>query len=180
MSTPATISPPRTILQAYRSLPEGTMAQLIQNQIIMSPAPLDRHQRYIDEIYPVLSFFVKKGKLGITRVAPYDVYFDREYVYQPDILFISNERKHLIEKDGLYGAPDLIIEILTPSTAQYGLKEKKEVYEKYGVKEYWIVNPEDNNVAGFTLEKGKFIPLPTSVGKIQSVLLGWKVDFDDY
>jgi len=177
MSAPATKLPPRTILQAYRSLPEGIMAQLIQNQIIMSPAPLDKHQRISMELSSELVYHVKTQKLGTVRYAPYDVYFDRENVYQPDILFISDERKHLIEKDGLYGAPDLIIEILTPSTAKYDLKEKKKVYEKYGVKEYWIVNPEDNNVAGFTLEKGKFIPLPTSVGKIQSVLLGWMVEF---
>ncbi len=177
MSTPAIITPPRTILQAYRSLPEGTMAQLIQNQIIRSPAPLDRHQRYIDEIYPALSIFVKKRKLGITRVAPYDVYFDRANAFQPDICFISKERMHLIKEDGMYGAPGLIIEILSPSTAHYDLNEKKAIYEQYGVQEYWIVNPEDNSVAGYHLENGKFLPLKTTDGKIESELLGWEVDF---
>jgi Uma2 family endonuclease len=177
MSTPASISPPRTILQAYRSLPEGTMAQLIQNQIIMSPAPLDKHQRISMELSSELVYHVKSRKLGTVRYAPYDVYFDRENAFQPDILFISNERKHLIEKDGLYGAPDLIIEILSPSTAHYDLHEKKAIYEQYGVKEYWIVDPEDNSVAGYQLENGKFLPLNNAIGKIESVLLGWKVEF---
>lgn len=74
--------------------------------------------------------------MGTTRVAPYDVYFDRQNAYQPDIIFISNEQKHLIDKDGFYGAPALVIEILSPITAKYDLEEKKEIYERYGVKEY--------------------------------------------
>jgi Uma2 family endonuclease len=177
MSTTNYIAPPRTILQAYRSLPEGTMAQLIQNQIIMSPAPLDRNQSLSMEISAELFHHVKSRKLGTVRAAPYDVYFDHENAFQPDILYISNERKHLIDKDGLYGAPDLIIEILSPSTAQYDLKDKKDVYEQYGVKEYWIVDPEDNSVSGYTIENGKFIALPKAIGKIESSLLGWKVEF---
>ncbi len=177
MSTPTTISPPRTILQAYRSLPEGTMAQLIKNHIIMSPAPLDKHQRISMEISFELVYHVKRNKLGTVRYAPYDVYFDRENAFQPDICFISNERKHLIEEDGMYGAPDLIIEILSPSTAKYDCHEKKDVYEQYGVLEYWIVNPEDNSVAGYKLENGKFVPLEIAVGKIESALLGWEVEF---
>jgi Uma2 family endonuclease len=177
MSTSAFLSPPRTILQAYRSLPEGTMAQLIQNQIIMSPAPLDRHQSISMELGYELVDHVKKHKLGTVRYAPYDVYFDTQNAFQPDILFISKERMHLIDKDGLYGAPDLIIEILSPSTAKFDLKDKKDVYEKYGVKEYWIVDPADSQVTGYTLREGSFVLLMKSVGKIKSELLDWSVEF---
>lgn len=177
MSTSAFLSPPRTILQAYRSLPEGTMAQLIQNQIIMSPAPLDRHQSLSMEISAELFHHVKTRKLGTVRAAPYDVYFDIQNAFQPDILFISKERMHLIDKDGLYGAPDLIIEILSPSTAKYDLEDKNEVYEQYGVKEYWIVDPADSQVTGYTLREGKFVLLMDCVGKIRSELLNWSVEF---
>jgi Uma2 family endonuclease len=177
MSQSPYILPPKTILQAYRSLPEGTLAQLIQNQIIMSPAPLDRHQRYIDEIYPELSLFIKKRKLGITRVAPYDVYLDRQNAFQPDIVFISDEQKHLIDKDGFYGAPALVIEILSPSTAKYDLEEKKDVYERYGVKEYWIVDPADGSVVGYAHNGTSFELLMKGTGKIESKLLDWSVEF---
>jgi|688.fasta_scaffold1036610_1 Uma2 family endonuclease len=177
MSTIPTLSPPRTILQAYRCLPEGTMAQLIQNQIIMSPAPLDRHQQISLELSSELFYFVKKNKLGAVREAPYDVYLDEKNAFQPDILFVSNENIHLIKKDGLHGAPDLVIEILSPSNSKYDLKVKKDVYEQYGVKEYWIVDPEDKSVTGYTLKDGVFILLMKSLGKIQSALLGWSVEF---
>jgi Uma2 family endonuclease len=177
MSDVSFINPPRTILQAYRSLPEGTMAQLIQNQIIMSPAPLDRHQSISMELGYELVDYVKKHKLGTVRYAPYDVYFDTQNAFQPDILFISKERMHLIDKDGLYGAPDLIIEILSPSTAKYDLNEKKDVYEAFGVKEYWIVDPEGSHVTGYTLQEGRFVLLMKSVGKINSELLKWSVEF---
>ncbi len=177
MNTTTYHAPPRTILQAYRSLPEGTMAQLIQNQIIMSPAPLDRHQSLSMEISAELFHHVKIKKLGTVRAAPYDVYFDHENAFQPDILFISNERKHLIDKDGLYGAPDLIIEILSPSTAKYDLKDKNDVYEQYGVKEYWIVDPKDSSVKGYSLNNGTFTLILESIGKIESQLLDWSIEF---
>lgn len=170
-------TPPRTLLQAYRSLPEGTLAQLIQNQIIMSPAPLDRHQVMINEIYPELAIFVKKKKLGTTRVAPYDVYFDRQNAFQPDIIFISNEKLPQIDKDGFYGAPDLVIEILSPSTAKYDLEDKKDVYERYGVQEYWIVDPADKSTVGYTLEHESFKKIWEGTGKITSALLQWEVTF---
>jgi Uma2 family endonuclease len=127
MSIEATLQPPRTMLEAFKSLPEGTLVQLIENNIVMSPAPLDRHQVIIDEVYPGLSFFIKKNRLGTCRVSPYNVFLDRKNVFQPDICFISNERLPLIEKDGLHGAPDLIIEVLSAGTANYDLTEKKKV-----------------------------------------------------
>jgi Uma2 family endonuclease len=70
-----------------------------------------------------------------------------------------------------------VIEILSPSNSKYDLKVKKDVYEQYGVKEYWIVDPEDKSVTGYTLKDGVFILLMKSLGKIQSALLGWSVEF---
>lgn len=177
MSQSPYILPPKTILQAYRSLPEGTLAQLIQNQIIMSPAPLDRHQAVSIELSAELFYHVKKKKLGTVRSAPYDVYLDRQNAFQPDIVFISTEQKHLIDKDGFYGAPALVIEILSPSTAKYDLEEKKDVYERYGVKEYWIDDPADGSVVGYAHNGISFELLMKSTGKIESKLLDWSVEF---
>lgn len=177
MSTAAAIQPPRTMMEVFNSLPEGTMVQLIENNLVMSPAPLDRHQVLIDEIYPELSIYVRKNKLGFTRTAPYDVYIDRKNAYQPDICFISIEKKHLIKDNGLHGAPDLVIEILSPSTAKYDLTDKKDVYERYGVSELWFVDPADNAVTGYYLVGDEYQLLFSGKGRLESKLLGFSIDF---
>ncbi len=177
MSTETNIRPPRTMMEVFTSLPEGTMVQLIENNLVMSPAPKDRHQLLVDAIYPELSIFVKRKKLGLTRVAPYDVFFDNENVYQPDIIVISNDKKHLIQEDGMHGAPSLVIEILSPSTARFDLTEKKEVYARFGVTEYWIVDPADNSTTGFYLVHDEYYQFFKGTGLIESKLLEWRVEF---
>ena len=72
----------------------------------------------------------------------------------------------------MYGAPDLVIEILSPSNKGYDKKDKKQVYEKYGVKEYWIVEPNDKTVKGFTLVNDEFVEFASTTGIIKSKLLG--------
>ena len=123
-----TSSPPHTMLEAFKSFPEGTLVQLINNQIVTAAAPLDIHQLVLGEIFVELSIKVKRDKVGQTRVAPYDVFLSSKNVFQPDICFIANENLYKIEKDGLHGAPDLVIELLSPSTSKYDLDEKKDVY----------------------------------------------------
>ena len=170
--------PPRTIIEVFKSLPEGTLAQLIENNLVMSPSPLDIQQKILNEINYHLLTFVKKHKLGEVRLAPYDVYLDRENVFQPDIIFIGKDRLHLIKENGLHGAPDLVIEILSPSTAKYDLGEKKDVYERCSVKEYWIVEPESKSVQGFSLkEKGSFVEIEKNNGLIHSWLFGAEFRF---
>lgn len=171
------MQPRRTILQACKSFPEGTMVQLINGIIRISPSPIDSHASLLMDIGPDLHFFVKENDLGTTRFGLYDVYLDELNAFQPDILFVSKENLDLIKEDGLHVAPDLIIEILSPSTAKYDLEEKKEVYEQYGVKEYWIVNPADNSVTGYSLVNEKFTKFSETIGRIESPLLGWKVSF---
>lgn len=150
------MNPPRTMLEVYQRLPEGTPVQLIQNKLIISPSPLTAHQQVLLNIAYQLKDYIKKHSTGEVFIAPYDVHLDEENVYQPDILFIAKENLHKIKENGFYGAPDLVIEILSPSTAQYDKKEKKAVYEKYGVKEYWIVDPKTKSAEGFSLKDGKF------------------------
>lgn len=151
MVTETAIQPPRTMMDVFKSLPEGTRIQLIENNLVISPEPLDRHQLVISEVFPDFAIHVRKNKLGTCRVAPYDVYLDKNNAFQPDIVFISNDRIKFIEEDGLHGAPDLVIEVLSPSTAKYEVSEKKEAYEKAGVKEYWIIDPIDNITIGYYL-----------------------------
>lgn len=131
----------KTILEEYNELPEGAKYQLIKGKIVEMPSPTETHQRILGDLFINVSTYVKNKNLGIVRFAPLDVHLDQENVFQPDMLFISNENRHIV-KQTIYGAPDLVVEILSPSTAYYDWEEKKEMYAQYGVKEYWIINPE--------------------------------------
>ncbi|MBM4064912.1 MAG: Uma2 family endonuclease, partial [Planctomycetes bacterium] len=86
-----------------------------------------------------------------------DVYLDDENVVQPDILFISRERTHIIGKNNIQSAPDLAIEILSESSAYTDMMKKKRLYAKFGVKEYWIVDPDGKTIEIYRLKEGVFI-----------------------
>jgi Uma2 family endonuclease len=160
------VPPLRTILEVYQNLPEGTMAQLINNQIFMSPAPKSIHQVVLGKIYNYLFNFIEQRNLGQVLVAPVDVYLNRRNVYQPDIIFIANDNLQNLQENGFYGAPDLVIEILWPGTWRFDKEDKKDEYERSGVKEYWMVDPADKTTEGFYMEKAEFQPLPAEKGKI--------------
>lgn len=116
---PATLlHPPKTIFEVWESLPEGTLCQLINNKLIMSPAPISIHQVVLNEINIEISLFLRKNPIGKIRVAPYDVHFSKQNILQPDIIFIKKENLNKITSGYFFGAPDLVIEILSPSTSQ--------------------------------------------------------------
>ena len=165
------------MFEVHQSLPEGTLVQLINNNLIMSPSPLNVHQKVLDKIYRYIGDFVETNHLGETRVAPFDVYFDKKNVFQPDVIFISNENLHKIEANGLHGAPDLVVEILSPSTAKYDLGKKKDVYENYGVKEYWIIDPSTKDVNGFASVNGVYEEFEKSNAVLFSRLLNTSFKF---
>lgn len=164
-------------MEVFQMLPEGTLAQLINNQIVMSPAPSDAHQKILDKIYRRLGDYVENKNLGETRTAPYDVYLNRRNAYQPDIVFVANENLHKIKENGLHGGPDLVIEILSPATWRTDKEDKKDEYERSGVKEYWLVDPADKTTEGFQLVNGEFQPLFSEPGKISIELLDCTITF---
>ena len=87
--------------------------------------------------------YVKEKGLGEALYAPLDVIFAEDDVYQPDIVYVSKENVNIIKENGIFGAPDLIVEIISPGTAIYDVVDKREIYEGYGVKELWFVNPDE-------------------------------------
>lgn len=129
----------------------------------MSPAPLDRHQQISNLLsYEITGFFRRKPCQ--VRVAPYDVrlldnkknFTDQDIVtvVQPDICVICDLSK--IDRRGCLGAPDWIIEILSPGNSKIEMQDKFELYQQNGVSEYWIVQPEHDDVLAFTLENGRY------------------------
>jgi Uma2 family endonuclease len=169
-------APPRTIFEVFEGLPEGTLCQVISNQLVMSPASTSRHQQTIREIFLKLNNHVVSHHLGEVLFAPLDVYLDTENIYQPDIIFISKERLHIIEAR-INGAPDLIIEVLSPGTEKVDKTDKKVVYKKKGVKEYWIVAPVSKKVIGYYLSGSQYIEIPSQNGEIISRLFGVTINF---
>jgi Uma2 family endonuclease len=130
----------------YEKLPEGAPYQLIGGELVMTPAPVPYHQIVSLNIQFELIKFVRDRKLGRVIAAPIDVYFSEIETYQPDIIFISKDRLYIIGERKIEGAPDLVVEVLSSSTARYDLKHKKDVYEQNGVKEYWIVDPAKRSI----------------------------------
>lgn len=177
MSTTLLHTPPRAIMEVFESLPEGTRCEVINNTLVMSPSPLDSHQKILGKIFIKLFLAVEKNKSGELRIAPYDVHFDEENIFQPDIILIANENTHLINERGFFGAPDLIIEILSPSNARFDKEEKKHVYEKFGVKEYFFIDPYEKVVTRFLLKNKEFVLSETKTGIINSKVFGFTIRF---
>lgn len=171
------LHPPKSMLEVWEALPEGTLCQLINNQLIMSPAPQNIHQVVVGEIYVEISLFLRKNKIGEVRIAPFDVHFSKENILQPDILFIKNENLFKIKEKGLEGSPALVVEILSPSTSQIDYEDKKSVYERFGVTEYFIVDPNSKSVDSYFLKNGEYEEQKNLTGKINSKILGTKIIF---
>ena len=137
----------------YLRLPEDKRYEIIGGDLFMTPAPSTRHQEVSGNLEAILREFVRKHNLGKVYDAPCDVVLTEHDIVQPDILFISREREHIITEANIQGAPDLIVEILSPSRTWMDQKLKKALYARCGVKEYWIVDPEGRRVEVYLLSK---------------------------
>ena len=163
----------------YLKTPDDARYELIEGDLLMTPSPVTKHQRILRDLGFELLSFVRAKNLGEIFLVPHDVYFDNENVVQPDILFISRERLNLIGEKNMQGPPDLVIEILSESTAYRDLIQKKKLYARYCVKEYWIVIPEEESVGIYSIKNDVFI-LHKSFGKNETlespVMKGLKID----
>jgi Uma2 family endonuclease len=157
----------------YVKTPEGAAYQLINGELIMAAPPGIRHQEVAANIFNKLSPFVRKHKLGKVFHAPTDVYFSNHETFQPDILFIETKRLNIIEEECINGAPDVVFEILSPTTGYYDLAHKKNVYESSRVTEYWVVDPREETIELFENKSKKFVSLVklTTRGTIHSKLI---------
>jgi len=168
----------RYTFREYEQLPEGAPYQLIGGELTMTPSPTYEHQKILATLSYLLLDYVKARGEGQALFAPMDVYLTDTDVYQPDLIYISNERSGII-KEKIHGPPDLIMEILSPSTAHDDLVRKKRTYEEAGVKEYWVADPKEravemyeNRGEGFSL-----ISKAQRTGVVKSSLLnGFVVD----
>jgi Uma2 family endonuclease len=112
----------------------------------MPPAPSVLHQRVSGRIEKALRQWVEDRDLGEVLDSPIDVVLSEHNVVQPDILYVSRERLGIVKKANIWGAPDLVVEILSPSTAEWDQVMKRRVYGRYGVREFWVVDPEGRSI----------------------------------
>jgi Uma2 family endonuclease len=126
-------------LQAFPS--DGIRRELVDGELLMSPSPSPRHQRVVRSIVVALYAFAG-GHRGEVLFAPVDVVFDDHHVFQPDVLFIAAERLSIVKARYIEGTPSLVVEVLSPSTSYDDHHVKRDAYARFGVPEYWIVDPE--------------------------------------
>lgn len=146
----------KSTYQDYLMTPDDQRYELIEGELMMTPSPVPYHQWISKNIEFELEKFVREKGQGKVFDAPCDVYLDDENVLQPDIMYISEERLSIISEKNIQGAPDLVIEILSESTAYRDMVKKKKVYARFGVKEYWLVDPGEKTVEIYVLEDHSF------------------------
>lgn len=127
----------------------------------LKPSPTVTHQILLSNLYFCLQKSCQAN--GIIVFAPMDVYLDEDNIVQPDLIFIRNENIGILTNKCIDGLPDLLVEILSPSTASRDRIKKKALYERFGVKEYWIIDPVHATLDRFALEHNK-LPLIATYG----------------
>lgn len=139
----------------YRNMPETVQKmELIDGELIVPPAPIDAHQS--TSLYGT-AYLIQVVPEGEWRTSPSDVYIDDVNILQPDIFWVSPENTQCVIKDKYWhGAPDLVIEILSPATAKVDRGRKFEIYEQNGVREYWLVDPTAKFVEVYTRSEAGF------------------------
>ena len=162
-------------------LEEGYFYELLNGHIVKKQAPSPPHQKVVANLNWFINNFIRERDLGDCYTSPIDVFFDKHNNAQPDILFIKKDRLFIVTKDGIQGQPDLIVEVLSPSSYRNDRIVKTKVYCEFGVAEYWIVDPNNKAVEVYSLENNVYVMTSIAVetGEIVSkVLSDFKVDIE--
>ena len=169
---------PKTALEVFRLLPEGTLCEVINNVLYMSPTPKYDHQRLIRLFTQKISNYLDNTNIGELIISPFDVYFEELLsAVQPDLLVVLNENRHILKEDGyIHGAPDIIIEVLSGDKKR-DLVKKKNLYEKAGVKEYFAVDPQNSEINSWLLKENKYEIQYSDFGKFKSSVLSIEFKF---
>ncbi len=128
------------------SMPEdGKRRELLNGELIVLDSPNTDHQTILSNVYDAVKMFLKAHRLGRVFFAPVDVVLEMDDVLVPDLVFVSNERLEIIKKR-IEGAPDWVIEVLSESTRRRDLHQKRDLYTRHGVRTYWVIDPESEEI----------------------------------
>jgi Uma2 family endonuclease len=140
----------------YRRLPDnGLQYELLDGELIMTPAPNRSHQDVIGNLYFAIRQHIGQKGRGWVMVAPFDVFLGPEDHVQPDVLFVAQANLHIVRNDGVYGAPDFVAEALSPGREVHDRSVKLKLYLQAGVREYWIIDPLKRTIEVFVKRQGR-------------------------
>ena len=169
-----------TAEEFFRIHPEESRIELIDGEVYEMPAPNVNHQRVLFYLSRSIHEHLSASKVkGEVFIAPVDVVFSEEIVLQPDIVYVSDLSK---VKDRIYGVPDLVVEVASPSTLKRDITDKMKIYERYGVKEYWIVFSSEKTIVVYQLTENGYEPFSSAIekGKVRSkVLEGFEINLEE-
>jgi Uma2 family endonuclease len=152
--------------EMYAALPDdGRRYEVVRGVLLMSPAPEMAHQGVIAEIFGYLREQIFFSRRGLVFTGPVDVVLAPKTTVQPDVLVILKEHLDRMQEKRVMGAPDLAVEVISPSSATYDRLVKYSVYEQAGVPEYWLVNLSEQTIEVFTLENGSYRSLGAFQGE---------------
>ena len=131
--------------------------ELLAGELVKKNAPAPRHQLILAELYDQTKTFVRAKNLGSVLFAPVDVFIDDHTTPQPDLIFVGADRLNLITNDGIMGVPTLVAEVVFPSSIYHDRVTKKRLYERFGVVEFWLIDPAaDAYIEVYTLTDGRY------------------------
>lgn len=158
---------------------DGKRHELLNGEHVVTPSPNRRHQEFLMRLIESLGPHVRARGLGKLWTAPFDVVLSLHDVVAPDLVFLSRERMAAMTDANVQGAPDLLVEVLSPATARRDRTVKRRIYQSFGVREYWLADPEDRLVlqVRFDRTEGGTETLLTGGQRLASDLLpGWEVE----
>jgi Uma2 family endonuclease len=170
---------PRLTYPELRLMPDdGKRYELIDGEVFVTPSPSEKHQRVLGNLFLSLSNCAKTRNLGRVYVAPFDVVFGEKTALQPDLLFVSAGRLGIIGPEYVLGAPDLVVEVLSPYRQSYDRVTKLEQYALHGVTECWVVDPFAESIDIYVLVGSRYELKGVFAGDdiLQTPLLpGWEI-----
>ena len=179
--THATSRPPKTI-DDYLALPEEVRAELIGGEIYVTPQPTPNHSWIVLRLGTRLEAWIEAHGWGRAFVAPVGVHLDSGDVVEPDLVLVSKAREHLVQEKWIEGAPDLLIEVVSPSHPERDRIVKFDLYARNGVPEYWLVSLVPGTIEVFRLEGGAYRPagfFPRGSALVSVALPGLRLPVDD-
>src|SRR3954447_13011061 len=138
-----------------RTPEDNRLREIIDGELIVSPSPSFEHQNIVGALYRVISDFLDRNPIGRVAFAPLDTVLASDQVPQPDLVYVRHERLAIVERV-VSGAPDLVVEVLSEYSRRRDEVRKRELYEQFGVPEYWIVDPEADHVTVYRLANGVY------------------------
>ena len=163
----------------YLELDDDLRREIIEGQLLMSPAPELYHQRWVGGLFRAFQNHVDDIDSGEILVAPLDVILDRHNVVQPDLIFVSKTNSGILQRRGVMGTPDLVVEVISAGSLRRDRYEKREIYSRFGVKEYWLADVANRSieVLSWTPNGYRLLSCATEEGKVKSeVLAGFELD----